>query len=199
MPSSPEQTPWDIACQQVLQRDASVYSIQWMTIPPSLARDISPDFLLQRYFAFLRRVTGTLVRPLSGADGVSFRLAGTDLSLISFLPPHVELLDGERTLSLMICGGFLVQSGAADRGVLTFGVAQEKEGVRLTLRLTDFCPLILGSNRPSRLRKWLYRLTQAYIHRMVTVRFLAGIYRELAGRKACVRVVKAQVVEGEPI
>ena len=180
-------------------RDASVFSQQWMTVPAATAGDVSPASLLQRYFAFLRRVTCGLVLPESRADGLRFRLAGTRAALIRFLPPRSEVLDGEETLSLAICGGFLVQGRASDRGVLTFCVVREGEGVRLTLRLADFCPLILGGNRPSRPSKWLYRLTQAYIHRLVTVRFLAGIYRELPGGGASVRVVEARVVDGEPI
>lgn len=180
-------------------RDASVFSEQWMTIPVAIARDVSPEELLRRYCSFLRSVTGTLVRPESSADGVSFRLAGTGISLINFLPPQSGKQNGEQTLSLAICGGLLVQPGSCERGSMTFTVNRDGEEVRLALQITEFCPLILGSNRPSRLRKWLYRLTQASIHRMVTVRFLARFYRELAGTKACIRVVKVRMVEGEPI
>lgn len=180
-------------------RDASVFSIQWMTMPAQMVWDISPEWLLQRYYGFLRKVTGGLVRPDGGADGVSFRLAGNRAALIRFLPPRSESLAGEQALSLTVSGGLLVQAGSCDRGVLTFSVVREGGDVRLTLRLTGFRPLLLGNNRPSRLRKLLYRLTQAHIHRMVTVRFLSGICRELAGGKACVRVVKAWVVDGEPI
>lgn len=188
-----------IACQQALMRDESFFSIQWMTIPTAIARDITPESLLQRYHAYLRRVTGYLVRPENNPDGISFRLAGTRISLIRFLPPLSEMMKDEQTLSLPICDGFLVQGWSGDRGVLTFSVVQEGEEVRLTIRLAGFRPLILGSNRPSRPRKWFYRLTQAHIHRMVTVRFLASIYRELTGRRASVRVVHARVVDGEPI
>ena len=142
-----------IACQQVLMRDGSVFSLQFMTIPIDLAAGVSPDSLLQRYFAFLAKVTGGIVRPESNADGVSFRLAGTGISLIQFLPPRQEIRNEEHSLSLAICGGALVQAGSCDRGSLTFSVAREAEVARLTLRVAEFCPLILGSSRPSHFRK----------------------------------------------
>lgn len=69
----------------------------------------------------------------------------------------------------------------------------------VTLQLSDYCPLILGSSSPSKIRYWLYRLTQSTIHRLVTIRFLMLLYRDLAGPSACVKVVTGQVREGQPL
>jgi hypothetical protein len=69
-------------------------------------------------------------------------------------------------------------------------------GSRVTVKLSDFCPLILGSNRPSLWRKWLYRLTQAYIHKIVTIRFLAMVYRKVTGEKVQKGVVRLAVRQG---
>ncbi|GFO57585.1 hypothetical protein GMSM_45920 [Geomonas sp. Red276] len=63
------------------------------------------------------------------------------------------------------------------------------------MKLSDYCPLLLGSNKPSLWRKWLYRFTQAYIHKIVTVRFLAMVYRSTTGkgvRKGVVNIVVRQ-------
>ena len=72
-------------------------------------------------------------------------------------------------------------------------------GVKVTLQLSDYFPRLLGSRTPSLPRKWLYRLTQALIHRIVTVRFLARLYRELEGEKVRFRTVKVYVQSGEDI
>jgi len=69
----------------------------------------------------------------------------------------------------------------------------------VSLQLSEFCPLILGSRSPSRIRFWLYRLTQAAIHRLVTVRFLVMLYREMCGVSARARVVAVKVREGQPV
>lgn len=189
----------EIACQQVLLEDSSVFSIQWMTVSERLAGGITPDLLLDRYLAYIRRFTLSLIRPQAMADGVEFRLLGLPLSLISFTTPARRKEKGGAALSLAICGGVLVQSDQCERGDLSFLVEEADGGVRLTLRLADFCPLLLGSASPSIFRKFLYRFTQAYIHKVVTVRFLARIYRELAGGSACVRVVPVRVCQGEEL
>lgn len=175
--------------------DASVFSIQWAEFPAQLAANLTPTDLLTRYLAYIARSTVTLIRPTVASHGIEFRLAGTSLSLISFLP--VELTD--HTATLRICGGFLVQPRQCDRGELRFGVEAVANGMKISLQLSDFCPLLLGSSSPSLFRYWLYRLTQATIHRLVTVRFLALLYHELAGSRAKVRIVKVAVQSGTPV
>lgn len=189
----------EIACQQVLMEDSSVFSVQWTTVPKHLASGVTPDFLLDRYLAYIRRFTVSLIRPRVMADGVEFRLLGFPVSLISMTAPVRRKEAGGASLSLAICGGVLVQADQCDRGDLAFLVEEADGGVRLTLRLADFCPLLLGSASPSRVRKFVYRFTQAYIHKVVTVRFLARIYRELTGGAACVRVVPVRVRRGQEL
>ena len=72
-----------------------------------------------------------------------------------------------------------------------------ESGCRVALKLSDFCPLLLGSRQPSLWRKWLYRLTQAYIHKAVTIRFLAMIYRKITGEKLNKGVVKIAIRKGK--
>ena len=185
----------EIACQQVLVEDSSVFSIQWSVFSADLAKGITPQILQARYMAYLRRCTATVIRPHRTPSGIELRLLGSRLSLISFLPPA----DETDAVVLRICGGMLVQPRQCDRGELRFGVEAVEGGVRISLQLSEFCPLILGSRSPSRVRFWLYRLTQAAIHRLVTIRFLVLLYRDLAGPAAAVRIVNRRVRDGQPV
>jgi len=185
----------EISCQQVLVDDASVFSVQWSIFPVGICDSLAPENLLSRYLNYIRSCTFSIIRPLRTEIGIEFRLLGSRLSLISFLPACIE---GEEAV-LRICGGFLVQPRQCHRGELRFMVDPQPEGVHVSLQLSDFCPLILGSPNPSRVRFWLYRFTQAAIHRLVTVRFLALLYRDLAGSSARVKVVGVHVREGRPV
>lgn len=184
----------EISCQQVLVEDFSVFSVQWSVFPARIAGGLSAEHLLQRYLAYIRRCTAGIIRPLQGPQGIEFRLWGSDMSLISFLPP----VTNDHNVILQICGGVLVQPRQCKRGELQFVVEQVEEGVKVELQLSDFCPLILGSPSPSFIRRWLYRLTQALIHRLVTIRFLVLLHRELVGTRATVRVLRVRVRDGHP-
>ena len=185
----------EIACQQVLLEDATVFSIQWSVFPGRLAAALAPEELLKRYLDCIRSSTATIVRPRETQDGIELRLLGSGPSLISFLPPVIE----GKSLVVRIRGGLLVQPRQQDRGELRFGVEKSTEGTRVALRLSGYCPLILGGPSPSLLRRWFYRLTQAAIHRLVTVRFLTLLHRELAGQTARVRMVGVRVRDGWPV
>ncbi|MFZ2948436.1 MAG: hypothetical protein WA003_03015 [Desulfuromonadaceae bacterium] len=192
----PLQKPFlKIACQQVMVDDASVFSVQWTDLPDTMAGALSAGELLERYLRYIKKCTLTLIRPVTLESGIEFRLAGTGRSLISFLPPVCD----DRFALLRICGGFLVQPRRCDRGELRFGVEPHPGSVRVSLQLSDFCPLILGNRSPSPVRFWLYRATQAAIHRLVTVRFLSLLYHELAGPSAGVRIVKVAVRDGKAV
>ncbi len=185
----------EVACQQVLMEDNSVFSIQWTLLPESLAVGITPQLLAQRYLEYIRSCTWSVIRPCFGDDGLEFRFLNSRLSLIRFLPP----VHGEGTLLLRICGGLLVQPRQCHRGELCFQVTPTDSGTRVSLQLSDYCPLLLGSPSPTLFHHWLYRLTQAAIHRLVTVRFLVLLYRDLAGVASPVQVVNVTVREGRNI
>jgi hypothetical protein len=187
--------PQKIVCRQVLVEGSSVFSAQSTVFSPELATNITPRFLLERYLSYIRSTTLALIRPVTSGNGIEFRLLDTCWSLICFLPPTEE----GSSLVLRICGGFLVQKHHCDRGELRFIAEHETFGTRVTLQLSDYCPLILGSPSPSKIRYWLYRLTQAVIHRLVTVRFLVLLYRDYAGCSACITVVDEQAREGWPL
>lgn len=184
--------PLQIACQQVLQEDSSVFSIQWTDLPLELAQGMTPQRLLEAYLTAIRRLTWGLIQPDQTAEGIAFKLLGC-VPLLCFLQPVPEA----GGLSLRICGGLLVQRDQCDRGELAFCCEAKPDSfVRVTLRLSDYCPLLLGSQRPSVVRRWLYRLTQATLHRLVTIRFLARLYRQLGGTAKRVQTVQVQVQQG---
>jgi hypothetical protein len=185
----------EIACQQVMTENASVYSIQWSDFPAATAVDLSAQKLLTHYLGYIRKCTLTLIRPVIFDSGIEFRLGNSEISLISFLPPHYA----EECATLYICGGFLLQPQQGDRGELRFGVARLPENIRVSLQLSGFRPLILGASPPSLLRFWLYRFTQAAIHRLVTIRFLKLLYHELVGSSAGVRIINVVVRTGKPV
>ncbi|HEY5522139.1 MAG TPA: hypothetical protein VIK21_03035 [Desulfuromonadaceae bacterium] len=185
----------EIVCQQVLVEDSSVFSTQWSIFPYTIASGLTSRTLLNRYLSYIRRTTLSIIRPTTSETGIEFRLLATRWSLISFLHPSEE---GD-ALAMRICGGLLVQKHLCDQGELRFMVEPVSGGIRVTLQLSDYCPLILGSASPSKIRYWLYRLTQAAIHRLVTIRFLVLLYRDLAGSSVCVRVIAGKIREGHPL
>ncbi|MCM0084530.1 hypothetical protein L4X63_23430 [Geomonas sp. Red32] len=192
----PEIDPDTIACQQILEADHSVFSIQWVVIPGGSSRPFSSANLLESYLRYIQRFTAGVIRPVQTAEGVEFRLLASSWALIQFLPPrHTPGAAGDR-ITMSISGGLLVDKQECDRGQLDFIVEETAAGSRLTLKLADYCPLLLGSRQPSRWRKWLYRFTQAYIHKVVTIKFLAMVYRRITGKKVRRGVVNMVVRKG---
>ena len=84
-------TRQEIACQQVMVEDGSVFSVQWTVLPVASAAGLSPQKLLERYLVYIRKCTFSIIRPLVLHTGLEFRLLNTGWSLISFLPPQVGI------------------------------------------------------------------------------------------------------------
>lgn len=185
-----------ILSQQILLGDASVYSAQWTTLPTSCCNSITTQYLLDRYLEHIRRFTFTLVRPLCCDGGIRFSLLGTSVSLLSFSLPR-PVLDPD-SLTLSISGGLLVCRKVCTEGKLRFVVRSRPRGTRIMLRLSGYSPLILGP-APSRLRKLLYRVTQAFIHQAVTVLFLDQLGNDLTGERRPVRLLRPRPACGERI
>jgi hypothetical protein len=197
MPKSEEEL--QIACQQILLPDASVFSVQWVDLPLQARFEVGARLLLEEYFVVIRRCTLGLVRPVESADGVHFRVLSTRFALLSFEPARFEAGGELEAVHLCIAGGFLVQAGECGRGMFSLLAQRRPEGVRVTVELSDYCPLLLGSSTPSKLRKLFYGLTQSYFHKVVTVRYLSHLYRFLTGTKQRARVKKVQVRQGTDI
>ena len=189
----------EIACQQVLTHDGSVFSIQWTVMPEIYSAKLTPDFVLERYFSYLQRFTLFLVRPAWTENGLEFRLLSTKLHLLAFSAPIHAGTGGVASITFHICGGPFVQSKLCDRGCFSFITEKISGGVKVTVRLSEYHPRLLGNTTPGRFRKNLYRLTQAFIHKLATTRFLAALYRELAGEKPTFTIVTAHIQAGEEI
>lgn len=186
-----------VACQQILEEDHSVFSIQWITLPPGNYHGLTSKRLQELYLDYVRRFTLGIIRSSENDAGIELTFAGNPI--IRFSPPlQKNTTDGEKS-SLRISGGFLVQQEKVDRGQFEFFVEHIESGCRVTLKLSDFFPLLLGSKESPLWRKWLYRLTQAYIHKIVTVRFLATIYRTFTGEILKKGVVRIAVRNGTNI
>lgn len=198
MPAS-RQHELEISCQQILRPDASVYSVQWIELPGEFAPRLRAPFLLEKYFKAVRRCTLGLVSPLLRPQGVRFRIAGTGVALLAFGPARFEEEQGAEAVHLYISGGILVQPGECDSGIFSLLTAPVPGGVRVTVQLSDYCPLLLGSRKPSKLRKLCYGLTQSFFHKVVTVRYLAWLCRELTGVTPRVVVKNVVVRQGTDI
>jgi hypothetical protein len=188
-----------IACQQVLTGDGSVFSIQWTVFPALHAATLTPQFTLDKYLAYLRRFTLSLARPVRTANGLEFRFLFTNMHLLTFAAPAFSDEGGIHSVALRICGGPFVQYDQCNRGRFSFLSEKTDEGVKVTVQLADYFPRLLGSSTPSPFRKCLYRLTQAALHKLLTTRFLASLYRELTGKAPSFKIVKAYERSGEDI
>jgi len=189
----------EIACQQVLNNDSSVFSVQWVHIPLRHNGTLTPDFVLNRYFIFLRRFTLGMVIPKWTESGLEFRFLCTGLNLLAFSAPVRVDKDGLSSLTFHICGGRFVQRNRCDRGTFSFLTEKTENKIRVTVLLDNYHPRLLGSASPGRLRKYLYHYTQAHVHKLVTINFLAFLFRELEGKGSRCTVVAAAVRSGEDI
>jgi hypothetical protein len=189
----------DIACQQVLKEDASVFSLQLAVFPGGYAEKLTPDFIMDRYFSYLHKVTLTFARPVRTANGVEFRFLSTRFHLLTFAAPLKKKEKGIDSITLRICGGQFVQGDQCNRGKFSFSSEKVPDGVKVVVRLSDYFPRLLGSGTPGLFRKSLYRFTQALIHKFVTTRFLVFLFKELTGVKPCFRIVPVHEETGEDI
>lgn len=191
--------PLEICCQQVLLPDASVYSVQWIEVAAAAAYELTAEFLLQHYFRVVRECTLGLIRPVRSVSGVEFRVAGTRIALLAFEPARFEADEAGEAVHLCISGGVLVQAGECDRGMFSLLKGSHAAVTRITVQLSDYCPLLLGSRNPSRLRTIFYGLTQSYFHKVVTFRYLSSLYGQITGAKPRAGVKKVQLRQGVDI
>lgn len=186
-----------IEFHQVLKMDGTVHSHQWIVLPAMSAPDLSVEDIVVRYLAFLRFCTHGLVNPERNADGIALRCLG--IPLIRLCLPVVTRSETVTHADLFINGGFLVQRNSCSRGQLRFSIISAPGQIRIEIRLSDYCPLLLGSQTPTRFRKWLYHITQSSIHKFVTIRFLATLCSDLTGCKPPFKVVKNSLADAEDV
>ncbi len=187
----------NIEFHQVLKTDGTVHSHQWIVLPDNSAAELFVEDIAARYFAFLRSCTLGLVNPERNADGIALRFLG--LPLICLCLPAVTCNETATHADLFINGGLLVQRDSCSRGQLRFSILRTPGQIRIEIRLSDYCPLLLGSHTPTRFRKWLYHMTQASIHKLVTIRFLARLCSDLTGITPPCNVVNTSLADAEDI
>jgi hypothetical protein len=182
-----------------LLQDGTVYSVQRLVLPGRCAGLVTAHLLLERYLRLVRHFTLSLVRPELNADGIRFRLVGTSLALLSFSPPEYQIGERSEAVHLRTVGGLLVRAGEPGRGKFSFLAEPEEGGVRVTVQLYYSRPFLLGSQRPSLLRRMLFSSTQGAFHKAITVRYLKDLCRELTGSSVKMQVKQVHVLEGEKI
>ncbi len=188
-----------ITCQQVLTGNGSVFSSQRTVFPARCAETLTPQLILDEYLLYLRRFTLSLARAAWTDNGLEFRFFFTKLHILTFAPPQYVETSRSRSVTLRICGGHFVQCDQCNRGRFSFFSEIDNEGVRVSVELSDYFPRLLGSGSPSLFRKLLYRLTQAALHKLMTTRFLAHLYRKLTGESPPFQIIKACERSGEEI
>ena len=186
-----------IEFHQVLKTDGTVHSHQWIILPAKCAPGLSIEDIVTRYLTFIRFSTLGFVSPERNADGIVLRFLG--LPLIRLCLPVVARNETATHTDLFINGGLLVQRDSCSRGQLRFSIISTAEQIRIEIRLSDYCPLLLGSHTPTRFRKWLYHITQASIHKLATIRFLASLCSDLTGIKPPFNIVKNSLADAEDI
>jgi len=190
----------EVLCQQVLQPDGTVFSVQSLDLPKAMATAVDARSVMDRYFAFIRSHTLGFVRPTTtAAGGVEFRLLSFRLSLLSFSPPRYQCNRNGTAASLDLSGGVLMQGPCAS-GVFSLVTEEVGENIRVTVQLDRFRPALMGCDTPPTApRRFLYRLTQASVHKRATIAFLMRFYREFSGVKARSEVKEVRLREGTNI
>lgn len=168
-----------IASRESIGEDRLVYSRQWIEFCPSDPGVLTSVLLVEMYLAFVRKCTLSLVRPLRNGEGIVFSLIGTSLPLLIFSGPEFKETAHSQTATLRIDGGLLVQRNECGRGMLSFIIEDQADGLLVAVEVCDYCPLLLGGEKSSKLLKWLYRCSQALIHKIITYRFLCHLLRKI--------------------
>jgi hypothetical protein len=172
-----------IVCNEIIIEDHSVFSRQWIRITHFDQNLLTPAFLVKKYMAFIRRFTLSIIRPVQSDRKTTFTLFGSSFPLLIFSGPEFSEDDLSQTAALRIEGGFLVQRNECGKGLFSFIIENAKEGIQIAVQVCDYCPLLLGGRKPSYIRKWAYRCTQALIHKIAVSRFLYHMCRELESGK----------------
>ncbi len=168
-----------IASSEVIREDHSVFSRQWIELPHCNPASLNPAFLVESYLAFVRKCTLSIVQPSQNGGKTVFALFGSSLALLIFSGPQFSENERSQSAALRIDGGLLVQRNECGKGMLSFIIEVLGEGLQVAVEVRDYCPLLLGGAKPSKLRKWLYRCTQALIHKIITSRYLYHLHRQL--------------------
>jgi len=163
----------------VIERDGTVRSVQTaeLLMPADrLAALWSPanlENLGRTYWAFLSRVTLGLIRVIYGQHERAVVLLGRAVTLLRFEAPEYQLEGDHGSVRWQIRDGLLVARGGRGCGFLALDVRRHgPDDVRIEVEVANFYPAIAASfSMP------VYRLTQSFIHVLVTHAFLRSLAR----------------------
>ncbi|QKS71324.1 hypothetical protein FLK61_31955 [Paenalkalicoccus suaedae] len=141
--------------KQVKDTKKSVTSVQaWQE-----ASDVHPDELAASYFRFLPLFTKKLIRVRNLEEQIEFQLAFLRLPLLTLRREKHH--DDACFSSYVISGGLLTNRKQRTLGRLWFMRSNQKEGMVYTA-ITHYKPSLPW---------WMYRFTQATLHKMVMWQF----------------------------
>lgn len=141
--------------------------------------------LARSYWRYLTRVSLGLIRVVYAPHSRTVVLLTSRLPLLRFRAPEYEAAGDGGSVTWRIERGLLVAREGRGKGYLRIAVRRleqestaQAEGLAalgLVVEVRNFYPWLRGSGRFARFGAWLYRQTQARIHRRVTFGFLRSL------------------------
>lgn len=139
--------------------------------------------LARSYWAWISRVTLSLVRVVYGPDSRAVVLLSRRLPLLRFGLPEYDTGPDHGCVTWRIRRGVLVAKAGRDSGFLRISVHRQGSGdedapaetVLVRLEVRNFYPLLRGSERFARFGAWLYGQTQLRIHVLICNGFLRSL------------------------
>jgi hypothetical protein len=162
-----------------------------VTVPSDLLAELwrpeSLERLARAYWAWLSRVTLSLVRVVYEPDSRAVVLLTRRLPLLRFGLPEYETGPDRGSVTWPILRGVLVaRTGRHRGGFLRIAVQRhepradaDSETLTVRLEVRNFYPWLRGSGRFARFGAWLYSQTQLRIHVLVCNGFLRSLAGEI--------------------
>ena len=160
-----------------------------VTLPPAeLERIWSPEYLerlARTYWRFLTRVSLGILRVLYTEESREIAVVTRPFVLLRFRKPEYEISAEGGSVTWPIDKGFLVAPAGRGKGFLRITVERPPDPdptdnevmVRVSSEVASFYPLIAGWGWFSKVGRPIYRVTQLFIHVIVTHAFLRSLAR----------------------
>src|SRR3954469_6633389 len=159
--------------------------------------------LARTYWRFLTRVSLGLIRVVYTPDSRQIVLLARPIKLLTFKAPEYETEARLGRVTWRIDRGFLVAPRGRGKGYLRIEVERREDWTdgpggmqvaRVSSEVGNFYPLIAGWGWFAKIGRYVYRLTQLFIHVIVTEAFLRALARlDLA--PSVIRALRAKADE----
>jgi hypothetical protein len=149
----------------------------------------NPEYLerlARTYWRFLTRVSLGLIRVVYGPDSREIVLLGKPFTLLTFHAPEYETAPNRGRVTWRIKKGLLVAPHGRGKGYLRIEVERREDGsdgdggmqvARVTSEVGNFYPMIGGWGWFAKIGQFIYRITQLFIHAVVTNAFFRSLAR----------------------